>query len=163
MIRRSILLIVFVIVFGKGFSQQTETVKLDRIQNKIQTSSERIQVINFWATWCAPCVKEMPLFEHLSTSRKDVEVTLVSIDLDLDPNPEKVHRFVARKKLTTTVWILDEQDPNSWIEKIHKSWSGAIPATLLVNTNTGQRKFVERQLAEGELELLIGELKSNYK
>lgn len=141
-------------------AQQAETVKLGRIQDKINTASNKIQIINFWATWCAPCVKEMPLFENLTATNSDVEVTLVSIDLDLDPDPEKVYRFISRKKLKSTVWILDEKDPNSWIDKIEKSWSGAIPATLLVNTQTGQRKFVERQLGEGDLERLIDELKS---
>ena len=161
-LKKGIVLGVFVLMIASHSvtAQQAETVKLKRIQDKIATSSERIQVINFWATWCAPCVKEIPLFENLTTTRKDVEVTLVSIDLDLDPNPEKVYRFMNRKKLQSTVWILDEKDPNSWIDKIDKSWSGAIPATLFVNTRTGQRKFVERQLEDGDLERLIEELKT---
>jgi hypothetical protein len=56
------------------------------------------------------------------------------------------------------VLILDEQNPNSWIELIDKSWTGALPATIIVNSKTGQRKFVERELHEGELEKLIAEV-----
>jgi hypothetical protein len=82
----------------------------------------------------------------------------VSLDLDLDPDPAKVHKFVARKKLQSQVLILDERDPNSYIEQIEKTWSGALPATIIVNSKTGQRKFVERELHEGELEKLIAEI-----
>lgn len=139
-------------------AQQAEIVKLGQLQELIQSKSDHIKVINFWATWCAPCIKELPLFEKLGQERSDVQVTLVSMDLDLDPNPEKVHKFVARKKLQSKVLILDEQDPNSYINQIDKNWSGALPATIIINGKTGQRKFVGKELREGELEKLIAEI-----
>lgn len=140
------------------FGQSAELVRLSQLQAKIQGEQERIQVINFWATWCGPCIKEMPLFEKLQADRKDILVRLVSLDIDLDPNPDKVRSFVARKKITSEVIILDERNPNEWIDKVEKSWSGAIPATLLINNKNGKRKFVERALQEGELEKLIAEI-----
>lgn len=154
--------LLIIIFFAGAFSvqaqQQAEIIKLKQLQDLIQAKGENIKVINFWATWCAPCVKEMPLFEKLGQDRKDVQVTFVSMDLDLDPDPAKVHKFVARKKIQSQVLILDEQNPNSWIELIDKDWSGALPATIIVNSKTGQRKFVERELHEGELEKLIAEV-----
>jgi thiol-disulfide isomerase/thioredoxin len=120
---------------------------------------DQIQIINFWATWCAPCVRELPLFEKLtSEGRKDVKITLVSMDLDLDPNPEKVYRFVSRKNVQSEVLLLDEQDPNSWINKIDRQWSGALPATIIINQKTGARKFIGKQLHEGDLEKYLKEL-----
>ncbi|CAN0484489.1 unnamed protein product [Phaeothamnion confervicola] len=138
--------------------EQPKMVKLPELQELITSKGDNIKVINFWATWCAPCVKEMPFFEKLGQERTDVKVTLVSMDLDLDPDPAKVHKFVTRKKLQSQVLILDEKNPNSYIELIDKSWSGALPATIIVNSKTGQRKFVERELHEGELEKLIAEV-----
>ena len=138
--------------------QATKMVRLSELQTSIQSEQDRIQVINFWATWCGPCIKEMPLFEKLHADRKDVHVRLVSLDMDLDPNPEKIRSFVARKKLQSEVLILDERNPNEWIDKVEKSWSGAIPATLIINNKNGKRKFVERALLEGELEKLIAEV-----
>lgn len=152
--------IALVMVSASGWAQQAEIIKLGALQDIIQKPSDKIQVINFWATWCAPCIKEMPLFEALTGQRKDVQVNLISMDLDLDPNPEKVHRFIARKKLQSKVYILDEPNPNSWIDKIEKDWSGAIPATLVINTTTGARKFVERELKEGELDEMIAAVKN---
>jgi thiol-disulfide isomerase/thioredoxin len=139
-------------------AQQAELIKLAQLQELMEAKTDHIKVINFWATWCAPCVKEMPLFEKLGQERPDVKITLVSMDLDLDPNPEKVHKFVARKKIQSQVLILDETNPNAWIDKIDKNWSGALPATIIINGKTGQRKFVEKELHEGELEKLIAEI-----
>lgn len=141
-----------------SFGQQAQIIKLSALQEIIQSESDQVKVINFWATWCAPCVKELPLFQQLHEDRKDVKVTLVSMDLDLDPNPEKVYKFIVRKNISADVVILDEQNPNAWIDKIEKEWSGALPATLVINTKTGKKKFVERELHEGELEKLILEV-----
>jgi thiol-disulfide isomerase/thioredoxin len=138
---------------------QAKIVKLAELKRVMETPGEEIRVINFWATWCAPCIKEMPLFEKLNRERKDVVVTLVSMDLDLDPNPAKVHKFVERKKIASRVLILDESNPNAYIDEIEKQWSGALPATIVINSKTGKRKFVERELHEGELEKLIDEVK----
>ena len=138
--------------------EQGEIIKLEQLQKYIHASADHIKVINFWATWCAPCIKELPLLEKLDQERSDVKVTLVSMDLDLDPNPEKVYRFIERKKIKAQVLILDERNPNAWISQIDKSWSGALPATMIINGKTGQRKFIERELHEGDLEKLIAEL-----
>jgi thiol-disulfide isomerase/thioredoxin len=137
---------------------QAKIVKLAELKKVMEAPGEEIRVINFWATWCAPCIKELPLFEKLNRERKDVAVTLVSMDMDLDPNPAKVHRFVAKKKLASTVLILDESNPNAYIDEIEKQWSGALPATIVINSKTGKRKFVEKELHEGDLEKLIDEV-----
>jgi len=155
---RYLLTIFFLLWIGTINAQQAETIKLVQLQELLQAKADHIKVINFWATWCAPCIKELPLFEKLGQDRPDVKVTLVSMDLDLDPNPEKVYKFIARKKLQSQVLILDERDPNSWINQIDKNWSGALPATIIINGKTGQRKFVEKELHDGDLEKLIAEL-----
>lgn len=149
----------FGVIFSVATSAQTiNQIKLKDLQKLLTTKTDRVQVINFWATWCAPCVKEIPLFEKLKTDNSNIDITLVSMDFDLDPNPAKVERFVSRKGLKNKVVILAETDPNSWIDKIDKSWSGALPATLVVNTQTGKRKLVQKELHEGDLEKLITEV-----
>lgn len=155
---RKLLLIFGFVLPVSVFAQQAEIVKLKQLQDHINRETDNIKIINFWATWCAPCIKEMPLFEKIGAERKDVEVTFVSLDLDLNPKPETVYRFIDRKKIQSKVLILDEKDPNVWINQIEKGWSGAIPATIIINGKTGQRKFVEKELHEGDLEKLIVEI-----
>lgn len=151
-------ILLLAVVLTVSAQEEAKLIKLPELQEIITSKGDNIKVINFWATWCAPCVKEMPLFEKLDQEREDVKVTFVSMDLDLDPDPAKVHKFVTRKKLQSQVVILDERDPNYYIEKIEKSWTGALPATIIVNSKTGQKKFVEKELHEGDLEKLIAEV-----
>jgi thiol-disulfide isomerase/thioredoxin len=158
MMRPLFLLAILSIAATSLWAQPASTVKLKDIQQLIAAPTEKIKVINFWATWCAPCVKEMPLFEKLNEENKGVEVTLVSMDYDLDPNPEKVYRFVTRKNLKSKVLILAEANPNDWIDKIDKSWSGALPATLIIDAKSGKRTLIQHELKEGDLEKYIAEV-----
>jgi len=134
-----------------------DLIKLPELQKLIQQPGQ-VKVINFWATWCAPCVKEMPLFEKLNQEDKNSKVILVSMDYDLDPDPAKVKKFIERKKIQSQVVILAEENPNDWIEKIDKDWSGALPSTLVINPNSGKRKFIQGEMKEGDLEKLIQEV-----
>jgi thiol-disulfide isomerase/thioredoxin len=141
-----------------SFSQSAEVVKLDRLRALMNPPADRIQVINFWATWCAPCVKELPFFEAYHAKREPgTAVALVNVDFV--EKLDKVNAFVRRKKLTAPVLLLDEIDHNSWIDQVDKSWSGAIPATLIINGKTGARKFIERELSENELDQLINSIR----
>jgi len=135
-----------------------DLVKLPQLKKELSSGS-KIKVVNFWATWCAPCIKELPLFEKLHYENKDVDVLLVSMDYDLDPNPDKVKRFMDRKKLQSRVIILTEANPTDWIDQIDKDWSGAIPTTLIINPQSGKRKLIEGELKEDDLEKLIETLK----
>ena len=155
---KNLIPILLLFLAGTASAQKARVVKFDVLQTLIESNDKKIKVINFWATWCAPCVKEIPLFEALNASPPDgVEVTL--INLDFADKIDKVNSFLIRKNMKSTVLLLDEIDYNKWIDKVDKNWSGAMPATLIVNSSTGKRRFVERELAEGDLEELINEVK----
>ena len=152
--KRFLILIFWSISFPL-FSQEIESVTLADFQKILQAPNDKVLVINFWATWCAPCIKELPLLEKLHGQNPTAQVLLVSMDYDLDPDIEKVVRFQNRKKLQAKILFLTENDPNAWIDKIDKRWSGALPATLVINTKTKKRELVQGELVEGQLEELI--------
>ncbi|NVK51687.1 MAG: TlpA family protein disulfide reductase [Flavobacteriaceae bacterium] len=108
-------------------------------------------VVNFWATWCKPCVKELPYFEKLYATykKKNVEVVLVSLDF---PNQveSRLIPFVKKKQLQSKVVLMADPDQDTWIPKIDKDWSGAIPATLIYNKES--RVFYEKSFHYDELE-----------
>ncbi len=152
-----ILLFIVFSAFNLSQAQQVEVIKVDGLEELINAKSDKIKVINFWATWCGPCVKELPLFEKAHVALADkIEVNLISVDYLEEL--EKVKKFAARKSLASSLWLIDEVDGNVYIDKVDKRWSGAIPATLIVNTQTGERKFYEGELHEGQLEQMIKEL-----
>ena len=132
-----------------------KVIKWGALEAIIHKKSDKLQVINFWATWCAPCIKELPHFEKLNREASDkLEVTLISLDF-ADELEKRVIPFIKKRKLESTVLLLDEIDYDSWIDKVEPSWSGAIPATLVINPSNGKRGFVEKELNEAELNSLI--------
>jgi thiol-disulfide isomerase/thioredoxin len=155
-LKRNLIFSLLCLLGEVAFCQTAEVVKFETLKKIIEVPSGNIQVINFWATWCAPCVKELPYFEALNANKLNVSVTLVN--LDFAEKIDKVNAFINRKALKSKVLLLDEIDYNSWIDKVDKSWSGAIPATLIINPSNGKRKFVESSLQEGDLEKLIKEV-----
>lgn len=135
-----------------------KVIKWDGLEAVINKKSEKLQVINFWATWCAPCIKELPYFEAVNkTESAKIDVTLVSLDF-ADEFEKRVLPFIEKRDLQSQVLLLDEIDYNSWIDKVDPSWSGAIPATLIINPSNGKRKFLEKELNEGELNSLIEDI-----
>ena len=117
----------------------------------LQPKDETVYVVNFWATWCAPCIKELPYFEQLHENYKDKNVKVILVSLDFPKKAQSnLLSFIKRKKLKATVVHLDDPDANSWIEKVASEWSGAIPATLIYDKN--QKNFYEQAFTYEELE-----------
>ena len=99
-------------------------------------------VVNFWATWCKPCVKELPYFERLSKEYEIKKVKVLLISLDFKTQIEtKLLPFIKENNILSKVVVLADGKENEWIDKVDPSWSGAIPITLMMKE--GQRKFFE--------------------
>jgi thiol-disulfide isomerase/thioredoxin len=152
-----ILPIIFILTFFANNSIYTEkkieVIKFEQLEKLINEDGEGIKIINFWATWCKPCIKELPLFEALENEMDGVPVKVYLISMDFPEEVDsKVKTFVERRNINSEVKLLDETDFNAFIDKIDSRWSGAIPATLIINDKTKSRVFMEKELHEGELE-----------
>ena len=117
----------------------------NELEPLLYTETNKTYIINFWAMWCAPCVKELPYIEEYERKNKNVEVILVSLDFPEDIET-KLKPFLAKKKISSKVVVLDDPDANTWINKIDKNWSGAIPFTIIFNAE--KRFFYERSFED---------------
>ena len=144
-------------------SSQAQTVKLlsvDELEDRISKGGDTIYVVNFWATWCAPCIAELPYFEKLQTTYKDQPLKVLLVSLDFKSKLQKsVIPFVQKKQLTNETFLLNEANAQVYIDKISKEWSGAIPATLIYNKKNNVRKFYEKEFTYAELEQTYKSLK----
>lgn len=129
------------------FSQKVSVLKITDLEKRLQTVSDTTYIVNFWATWCAPCVKELPDFDSISKTHPNdyVKVLLITMDFKEDLTT-KVIPFIQKKKLVSEVCLLDEINGNYFIPKVSDKWTGALPATLIVNTKKGIREFYEKKL-----------------
>jgi thiol-disulfide isomerase/thioredoxin len=132
---------------------ELEIVNFDEFETRYlrQEASETIYVLNFWATWCKPCVKELPYFEQLHKNYKGKNVEVVLVSLDFPKHIEKqVIPFIKKHDLQSEIVLLDDPDANTWIPKVSEQWTGAIPATLFLSGN--QKEFFEKSFTYTELE-----------
>lgn len=134
-------------------------VKIDALNTRLKNGGDTIYVVNFWATWCGPCVAELPYFEKLDSVYKDkkVKVILVSTDFRKDIDT-RLKPFVEKRKLHSEVNFLDEIYDNEWIPKVDSAWQGNIPATKIYNAKTGKTVFLPRQTTYAELDSLVNDV-----
>ncbi len=126
----------------------------DQFSHWLNRDSDSIFVINFWATWCAPCVREIPDFEKLNEKYASDKVKVLLVSLDFPTQLEsRVIPFIERMNMKSHVVLLNDTNANRWIPLVSESWSGAIPATLIYGR--GFTRFYEKELKYEELEKII--------
>ena len=130
------------------------TLDYNGLKPHLNKTENKLYVVNFWATWCAPCVKELPYFEEMGQKYKDKNIEVLLVSLDFPKQKEKkLIPFINRKHLQSQVILLDDTNEQVWIKDISENWTGAIPATLIYNKN--KRKFYEKSFTKEELETEI--------
>lgn len=155
---------------GIGFSnaegQDIPKWKIGDLEAYIRNSNKPA-VVNFWATFCKPCIAEIPHFQKLvrQYEKDSVQLLLVSLDME-EMYPAKIKAFANKFKFTAPIVFLDETNADVFCPRVDEKWSGAIPASLFINNKTGYRKFFEEEMSEqkfeAELKTLIG-YKANKK
>jgi thiol-disulfide isomerase/thioredoxin len=137
---------------GDGNVRTKEELKIvdyEGLEDYLAQFGDRTVVINFWATWCAPCVKELPYFEKVTETYSDDELVVVLVSLDFSKQiDKKLKPFLKKNNLQSRVVLLDDPDQNTWIDKVDKRWSGAIPVTLIRNRE--RTEFYEKSFTSFE-------------
>ncbi|MEO6830856.1 MAG: TlpA disulfide reductase family protein [Chitinophagaceae bacterium] len=118
--------------------------------------SDTTFVINFWASWCGPCVKELPQFDELEQyfKGKKVKVLLVSLDFS-ETYPDKLEKYVEKKKISPEVVWFNETNADKFIPKIDNRWTGSLPATMIINHKKRQKDFLGRPITATEIKALV--------
>ena len=132
-------------------SLELKVYDFDGLEKFLHQEDDKVYVVNFWATWCAPCVKELPYFEKLQGEYKsqNIEVLLISLDFPNQYNT-KLKPFIQENKLQSQVVALNDVDMNTWLPKVDENWSGAIPATIIYTKD--KRQFYEQSFTYESLE-----------
>lgn len=131
--KRKLLGLLILFWFVPIYAQSTlQYASFNDLQTSLLKDNEHVIVLNFWATWCKPCVAELPDFEKLNADYKDKGVKVVLANLDFhSKTAEVVPAFLVDRNIQSNVVHLTDQDANDYINKVDLSWSGAIPATVV--------------------------------
>jgi thiol-disulfide isomerase/thioredoxin len=118
---------------------QIKVYDFEAFEPLIHQENDTTYVLNFWATWCLPCVKELPAFERLNQENKNKKFKMILVSLDFGRDVlKRLLDYKLNQKLSAEIVLLDDPDANAWIPKIDKDWSGAIPATIIYRNEKWQ-------------------------
>ncbi len=144
------LLISFLLFVSVATSQNFKGVyKIDQLLARA-ANKDTLYIINFWATWCKPCIEELPAFDSLTLLKRNKPVKTILVNLDFKEELEKkVKPFLIKQHVVTECVLLDEVNGNDFINKVSPDWSGAIPSTLFKKGEN--KKLVEKKMKLAEL------------
>lgn len=137
--------------------------KITELEEYIAKSDTPI-VINFWATYCIPCLKEIPYFEETikkHNEKKNNAIKLLLVSLDFKEEYDKIRNFADKRKFKSPVVWLDETNADYFCPKIDAKWSGVMPATLFINNKNGHRSFFEEEIPKDKFESEVKKMLDN--
>lgn len=138
------------------YAQEIRIVKFDAIENLMHISSDSVYVLNFFASWCKPCVEELSEFISFQKEHAQDKLRVIFVSLDFKKDQESALLPLLKKlEIDQPVWLLDEPDANTWIRKLDRKWSGAIPATLIIDPKKRRTRFYSETLSKVALNSMI--------
>ncbi|MEP6594533.1 MAG: TlpA disulfide reductase family protein [Ginsengibacter sp.] len=151
LIKNFILVLLFAMI-SSAKSQNIPSWKINDVV-KYMDKSDSVLVINFWATFCKPCVEEIPYLQSISKKYADQKVKLLLVSLDLSAfYPIRIKNFAEENNYSSQIVWLNETNADYFCPKIDKSWSGVIPSTVIINRKKGYKKFFEEQMKAAQFE-----------
>ena len=149
---KMILLFICFFCFINSHAQKIEAWKVNNINEFISAHENDINIINFWATFCKPCVEELPYFIKISQKASSQKINLILVSLDTKVEyQKKITSLINKQHYISNFKWLDETNADYFCPIIDSNWSGSIPATLIINKQKGFKKFIESSLTEEEL------------
>lgn len=141
---------------GDIHAQEVKKINAEELAAFIHHTTDTVYVLNFWATWCKPCIEEMPVFEKAFDTYKGelVKIILISNDFSKQINT-KLKPFILQIGLKNEVWWMNETDPNRWVNKVNLDWEGELPATLVLGGGKRSTQFHAGELNDVELKVMI--------
>jgi thiol-disulfide isomerase/thioredoxin len=109
-----------------------EMINESGIKGLLTNTSDKLRLINIWATWCGPCVTEFPEFIKMNRMYRGRDFEFISISADDPANKEKALKFLQKQQASNSNYLFNNDDKYKLIEAIDPNWQGALPYTILV-------------------------------
>ncbi len=150
--RTTFAIVIFTFIFVNCNAQSIPSWKITDLEEYISKSDTPV-VITFWATYCIPCIKEIPYFQEVVKKHKGKGVKLLLVSLDFkEEYPTKIRNFASKRKFTSPIVWLDETNADYFCPKVDSAWTGVMPATLFINNKKGHRSFFEEEMPKEKFE-----------
>ncbi|MGC8825167.1 MAG: TlpA family protein disulfide reductase [Bacteroidales bacterium] len=121
----SLLLLVFISIACANGQTQIPVYNFDQLEPLLHQQNDTTYLINFWATWCAPCRKELPDIEKIGEKYATRKFSILLVSLDMTETIEStLVPFLRKNNIRSKVVVLDDPDSNRWIDRVDSLWGG---------------------------------------
>ena len=142
--RASLLLLLFLCIGASPPKLE----KVNDLQVAELAKAGDVVILNFWATWCAPCVEEIPIFVKVQKRLKNVKV--IGVSMDESNEDQKIEQFLQKHPANYRIALWTGNDLENMVNSIDPKWNGPIPATFIFKN--GKRVYSKvGQITESEL------------
>lgn len=151
--KKNLFFFLLTLIYWPAQAQDMKIIQIAELQSMLNKATDTTLVLNFWASWCAPCLKELPEFEQVGHTYANKKVKIIFINLDkLDKLESKVKPILKRYQIQSEALFLNESDANTWIDKVDPNWQGSLPYTIILNNTKNLRINIESAITREELE-----------
>jgi thiol-disulfide isomerase/thioredoxin len=112
---------------------QVRTVTAKQIRALVDDRKGKVVVVNFWASWCPPCMREFPAIIKVYEQYRDKGVEMFAVSLNDAEDKADIEQFVQTYKPPFPIFLRDAKD-ETFTEGVLKEWSGEMPLTLVFDT-----------------------------
>jgi peroxiredoxin len=110
-----------------------ETIDVQGIKDLVRNSnSDKLRLINFWATWCGPCITEFPDLVIIDRMYRGRPFEFITVSTDKQNRKEDVLKFLQKQEASNKNYIFNKDDVYELIEAVNPDWQGALPFTMLI-------------------------------
>ena len=142
LLKFGILCLWFCMVNHQLYAQNIEIITFKNLQQLLFNQSDTTYVVNFMSSWCKPCIKELPEFIKLTNDTKHKKIKVLFVSLDVKKNMNESIKPIATKFKINPIYLLDESNPNNWVDKLDKNWNGEIPTTFIIKKGKIKNKTI---------------------
>lgn len=135
-----------------------QTVNIESLKKIYTVDNDTTYIINFFATWCAPCIQEIPVLNTFYSKNSNTKNKLILVSLDKIAALKFLQKKVDKLNIKAPVFLLNANSDYAWLPQIDTRWQGSIPATMVINNKKNVKAFFETPLEEGQLEFYLSKL-----
>jgi thiol-disulfide isomerase/thioredoxin len=134
----------------------TELISAKEFRRLLAKEQGNVLVVNFWATWCIPCIREFPDLSKLQEKHSERGLKVIAVSMD-DPEllDTKVKRFIQEHRPGFVTYLQTEADPDTFASVVDPGWSGVVPTTYVIDRTGKVRKSMVGRRSYEEFEAAI--------